>query len=302
MAGRIVDAHETEIIRQTLKLLQTEHGITYQEMESSLSGLTANREAQDYAASIGFNWKFLAFGYDAKSINAFANDKRQTTNNRGTLGALYVWLNYRHHDTYRFVESDVFIPENEPFVDIARKHFGRSPPTSKDIKTLTGFYKFYRPFYRDPNNQIMLCSLEIGKEGIPNYDCFLHMKYEGPTGRDVSVVAKGKIVPIHGRAFALLSVGKNGVFYLYFDKFNRDGDTELVLLAEGTLLGSRDDRQSTALPFVAERVDERVEPKVIARDHNLPPYVSERLAYGAVHWERYPPVTKREGEEKESVA
>jgi hypothetical protein len=301
MAERIVDAHETEIIRQTLKLLQTEHGVTYRAIELGLLALRKNQEAKKYAASIGFEWQSLAFDYDEKSINAFANDKRQKTNNKGTLSALYVWLKFNHQDVYNFVESDVFIPENEPFVYIARKHFGRTSPTSKFIKELAGIYKFYRPFYRDPNNQIMLCSLEIGKEGSQNYDCMLHMKYEGPTGRDVSVVAKGKIVPIHGRAFALLSVGKNGVFYLYFDKFNRDGDTELVLLAEGTLLGSRDDRQSTALPFVAERVDERVEPKVIPRDNNLPPYVSERLAYGAVHWERYPPEQKAVGIEKESV-
>jgi hypothetical protein len=45
-----------------------------------------------------------------------------------------------------------------------------------------------------------------------------------------------------------------------------------------------------------------VEPTVIPRDHNLPPYVSERLAFGAVHWERYPPLRKGAGIEKESVA
>jgi hypothetical protein len=295
MTGRNVDAFEKEIIRNTLKLLQTESGITYQEMEAGLLDLKGNEDAKAYAQSLGFNWSSLAFVYDAKSINAFANDKRKSTNNRGTLAALYVWLRHHHSDAYTFTASNVFIPENEPFVDAARRHFGRSQPVSKDIQTLSGHYRFYRPFYRDPNNQVMICSLEIGSGEALSYDCTLHMKYEGPTGKDVSVAARGKIVPIHGRAFALLSVGKNGIFYLYFDKFNRDGDSELVLLAEGTLLGSRDDRQSTALPFVAERVDEQVEPKVVPRDQNLPPYVIERFAYGAVHWERYPPVTRATG-------
>lgn len=292
MAGRIVEVHEAEIIRHTLKMLQTERGITYEEMEAGLSEIKNNQEAQTYAASIGFEWKSLAFDYSAKSINSFANHNRQTTNNRGTLGALYIWLRHLHDADYKFVESNVFIPENEPFVTIAREHFGRTPPSPNDIRTISGFYQLYRPFYRDPNNQIMLCSLEIGKEGSQNYDCVLTMKYTSQIGKDVSVAARGKIVPIHGRAFALLRVGKNGMFFLYFDEFNRDGDSDLVLLIEGTMLGSRDDRQSNAMPFVAERVDERVEPKVIPRDHNLPPYVSERLAYGAVHWERFPPVSR----------
>jgi hypothetical protein len=302
MAGRIVDANETEVIRHTLKLLQTERGITYKEMEAGLARLKTNREAEDYAASIGFEWKSLAFDYDEKSINAFANDRRQRTNNRGTLSALYVWLRHQHDTDYKFVESNVFIPENEPFVAIAREHFGRTPPSPKDIRALTGVYQLYRPFYLDPNNQIMLCSLEIGKDGTQNYDCVLSMKYTSQIGKEVSVSARGKIVPIHGRAFALLRVGKNGMFFMYFDKFNRDGDTEHVLLTEGTILGSRDDRPSNALPFVAERVDERVEPKVIPRDQDLPPYVLERLAFGAVHWERYPPVTKKAGVEKENAA
>lgn len=293
MAGRVVDVHETEIIRYTLKKLQADSRATYSEMQLQLSKLKENAEAQELAASLGFEWKRLSFEYDAKSINAFANEKRQTTNDRGVLGALFVWLHLKHADALEHVQRNVFIPENEPFVEAARQHLGRKSPSSNFIKEMSGNYLFYRPFYRDPNNQVMLCSLEIGSNDALSYDCALHMRYQAPTGDEVSVIAKGKIVPINGRAFALLSVGKNGLFYLYFDKFNRDGDSEKVLLAEGTMIGSRDERQSTALPFVAARVDEKIEPTVIPRDDGLPSYVTERFSYGAVHWHPNPPAPKK---------
>jgi hypothetical protein len=294
MSGQQFGVREIQTLKAVLRLLSEEGRVTFAQMGPRIrayqgSALKPKKDAQADAKEADIDWETGLFhsekNISTTTINDFANDKRYSPRNKRVLNSIYLWAYSNYRNEWDKVAQKLFVKSEEEFVHSARRLFKKDAPKPNSIIQLSGIYRLYRPHYLDHEKELMICRLTIGHPNIQSYECCLEMKYRDPSGEVTEAPASGKIVPNEGRAFALMSVGYDGLYFLYFDQLERGGKDDRVRRLAGTMVASRDNRQSCAYPFFAERCDEEIQLGTISRNsRKIAAHVRKRLSFGAVHW------------------